>query len=169
MKRIARLILACLSVVAMVFFHLVFVSVLPVPLRSLNVLFGAVILYLVLTGKGGAVWLAFATNGILELYASTPFGIQMFSSVISVLISFWALRELFINSSWYAVAAISAGSLAFYRILYTLILFLFNPPGYPFPSLRFLAAAYGWEMALTASFVTVSYIAIHAALRRPER
>lgn len=129
------------------------------PFSKVNILFSALILLIVWKNQGYVVWFAFFSHFFLELFLSTPFGVVLFSSTISILLSYWMFRYLFTNRSVYAVATLSVVSLACYRILYIFLLMLIRlvNEGFTIPFKLTLVTMF-WEILITASLTSVAYM-----------
>ncbi|MFA4831391.1 MAG: hypothetical protein WC862_05090 [Patescibacteria group bacterium] len=100
--------------------HLGVAYFLPQPVSFINILFVVIILLLLNFESGIVVWVAFFAHFIVDLYTtSTPFGIILFSSTVSILGAFWLYQRILTNRSWYSGVALAVAALAIYRILYT--------------------------------------------------
>ena len=106
--------------------HLGIAYMLPFPWNSLNILFVFSILFLVFRGSGLVIWITCVMHFFVELYSAQPFGIAMVSSTFSLLFTYWLYQYIFTNRSWYIVIILSISSLFFYRVMSTILLWLFS-------------------------------------------
>lgn len=155
------------GVLGIVAAHLATSYLLPPPWGHVNTIFVLLSLLLLLGESGAVVWIAFATHFIIELYATSPFGVVLFSGTAAVLIAVWLFRYFFTNRSWYSAFAVSFIGVGVYRLLYSLLLslaraFLGEPP-LPW---RYLLVVYGWEMMLSAIAAGVLYLVIARPFRK---
>jgi hypothetical protein len=141
--------------------HLTTSYLLPPPWGHVNTIFVLLSLLLLFGESGIVVWIAFATHFVIELYATSPFGIVLFSGTMSVLIAVWLFRYFFTNRSWHTAFAVSFVGVGAYRLLSSLFLALARAltAGAPLPW-RHLLAVYGWEMLLSAAAAGFLYLAI---------
>ncbi|MEK7623759.1 MAG: hypothetical protein AAB408_03775 [Patescibacteria group bacterium] len=151
MKIIASVAVISLTILAMVFLHLVKVSLAPFPWSAINILFVPLILLMSIREARITVWLAFFSHFFIELYATTPFGVVLASSTLSVLLTFWLSQSFFIHRSWYTAFALSAVAIFLYRLFYSVILQALSLTGKisPLP-ISPLLPYYGWEILLTS-------------------
>lgn len=148
---------------AMVLLHLGAAYLLPYPWDSLNIMFMLLVVLIVVKETGIAVWLAYVGHFFIELYATTPFGVILFSSTISILCTFWLSRSIFINKSWYTAFVLAAIALFIYRLIYSTLLGILTlvqrEGSLPWP---LLIHHYVWELLLTSAAVgAVSLIFVH--------
>jgi len=127
MRFLLKTMLIIISALVIIIFHLTVVYLFPSSWSKINVIFLFLLLYLVWSGNSQAVWLTALTHLFLEFLSLTPFGLLLFSSVLSMLFSYWLFHSLFINHSWYTAMVLTAGTLFFFRIFYLLGLILFDP------------------------------------------
>jgi len=106
--------------------HFCSLYILPYPFDHLNVLFLFFVSSIYWVGSGRIVWIAFILFFILELYTGTPFGLLLLIGPMSVLFSYWLFMYLFTNRSIFAAIGLLIISLATYRGLYLLGLFVFS-------------------------------------------
>ena len=146
MKNILRFLShICLTVFVLIA-HIAVVYLLPFPFSAVNTIFVFLILFLLIRESGVVVWLAFFSHFLLEFYMTTPFGVVLYASTISLLIVFWLYHRLFTNRSWYTALALGALTSLLYRMLYVGILictsFRTRLPTVRWPS---LLQSYFWE------------------------
>ena len=134
---------------------------LPYPWSKINTLFLIFIMLLLKWDSGGIVWMVFFSHFLIELFAASPFGVILFSSVIAFLISFWFYRTIFTNRSWYAVMALTAFTLLIYRFIYLLIIgILAILKLVAFVPWRLLLITWFWEFITTTTALAVIYFVI---------
>ncbi|MBU0597107.1 hypothetical protein KJ641_00965 [Patescibacteria group bacterium] len=105
--------------------HISIAYILPHPFSFLNVIFFMILTFLLVFNRGFVVWLTFFTHFIIELYiVSTPFGVILFASTMSILFAFWLYKNILTNHAWYVGVVLSIITLAFYRTLYILSLLI---------------------------------------------
>jgi hypothetical protein len=153
--------------IGIVLAHLIVSYVLPPPWGHVNAMFVLLSLMLLVGESGMVVWMAFASHFVLELYATTPFGIILFSGTCTLLAVVWLFRYLFTNRSWYTAFAVSAVGVALYRLLYSASLLIARAFGVPTAlPWRHLAVVYGWEILLTSLATGVLYILLARPFRK---
>lgn len=147
--------------------HLTTSYLLPPPWGHINTMFVLLSLLLLFGESGLVVWIAFAAHFVIELYATSPFGIILFSGTFAVLVAVWLFRYFFTNRSWYTAFAVSFIGVGVYRLLYSLFLgltrALLGEPSLPW---RHLLVVYGWEMLLSAIATGILYMAIARPFRK---
>ena len=134
-----------------IFTHYFTAYVLVPPWNNINIIFLVVILFVIGWESSASLWLSFLLHFFLELYSITPFGLILFPSSLSIMFAYWLYITIFTNKSWYSAVALTAVTLLFYRILYTLIFItteFWNGNFHIFwPS---LLTSYFWEIILTS-------------------
>jgi len=136
------------------FIHHAAVYLLPHPLNNINIIFIAVILFMIKRETGLSVWLACILHFFIELYSITPFGLILFPGVISAVFAYILYANVFTNKSWYSAVALTVSALIIYRLLYTIIFWLVEFSAGRSGSIRsFLLINYMWELALTGVVV----------------
>ncbi len=94
------------------------------PYNTINIIFAALILFMVFSETGVIVWMSFFMHFCIELYSISPFGVILLSSTLSILFTYWLFQTVFTNRSWYSTIFLTFVSLFFYRFLSLLFLFL---------------------------------------------
>lgn len=122
MELIFKIVTYLIAVVMLAIIHLAGTYLLPEPFVRINIIFAALTVFMLLKERGGVVWLSFVLHLFLELYATTPFGIVLFSGTVSILFSYWVYQSVFTNRSWYAAMAIVSLALLLYRGCYIVLL-----------------------------------------------
>lgn len=133
-----------------VILHISLVPFFPYPLNKINLISLYVVIILLVTESGRAVWLSFVPYFLIELFSVTPFGVVLYSGTISALVSYWLYKSIFTNRSILTTMSLLAISVFVYRFLYSALLFTVNyfdeKEGmiYSLP-----ASSYAWETATT--------------------
>ncbi|MFZ2189698.1 MAG: hypothetical protein WA057_04990 [Candidatus Magasanikiibacteriota bacterium] len=140
---------------------------LPYPFNKINILFIAIIIFILWKNSGTIIWFAFFSHLLLELFSTTPFGIILFSSTISILFTYWLYQEIFTNRSLLSTLAIGFFALFFYRVLYLLLLilakFLSFTTSIPWQS---IFITFFWEFIFTLTALAIIYFIISKSSRR---
>lgn len=162
MNLIIKFLLVIPTIIFITLLHIGGPYILPYPVSFMNILFVVILIFLFILKSGVVVWFSFFTHFIVELYVTTtPFGIILFASTLSILFVFWAHQYIFTNKSWYAGASITALAIIFYRTIYiiTLLLsqFLINNGRYEiFWGELFIM--FIWELLFTTIMVGVFFL-----------
>lgn len=99
--------------------HIGVAFILPPPFSMINVIFIMAILLLLYFESGWVIWIVFSTHLILELYTTTtPFGIVLISSTLSILFAYWIYRNILTNRSWYSGIALTFLTLVMFRFIF---------------------------------------------------
>ncbi len=167
MKKIINVTGYAIGIVMLVILHLGATYLLPEPYVKINIIFTFIVLILLIQEKGTVIWIAFFLHLFLELYATTPFGIILFSGTISTLLTYWFYQSVFTNKSWFAAMAISIVAIMSYRFFYIMLLllaqFIFNITKVVFTPLLLTSL---WELLFTTLLVGIIYLALSKKLRR---
>lgn len=126
MRKLLRFLFLFLLTLCVVVLHFCIVYTLPFPFDKINILFIYLIFYLLLTERGNVVWLAFLTHIFIEVFPSNIFGVTLLSSSLAFVFSYWFHLFYITNRKWYGATALMIFTLLSYRVLYSLILFLFH-------------------------------------------
>src|SRR3989339_428313 len=113
-----------LIIMVLTIFNIGLSYLLPYPFNKINILFIVIIIFILWKNSGTIIWFTFFSHLLLELFSTTPFGIILFSSTISVLFTYWLYQEIFTNRSLLSTVAIGFFALFFYRLFYMLLLIL---------------------------------------------
>lgn len=76
--------------------------------------------------SGRVVWLAFAIYMMLDIFSASPFGIELFAGVCSILFVFWFFREIFTNLSIWSAGILTIFGASIYRGIYIGLNILIN-------------------------------------------
>lgn len=140
---------------------------LPYPFNKINILFIVIIIFILWKNSGTIIWFTFFSHLLLELFSTTPFGIILFSSTISVLFTYWLYQEIFTNRSLLSTVAIGFFALFFYRLFYMLLLILAKSfsliINIPWQS---IFITFFWEFIFTLSVLAIIYFIISKLSRR---
>ena len=148
--------------------HFITSYILPYPWNALNVLFVVLVLLISIKEMKTTVWLAFLSHFFLELYATTPFGVLLFSSTFSALLTFWLSRSLIVNKSWYSTFVLSAAAIVLYRILYSGALYSVSVvSGIPVIPIFFMLPYFGFELFLTSFATGILYLLLARSKKKP--
>lgn len=161
MTSFAKILNFTISIIGLIFLHMLLSYALPLPWSYMNIIISFLTLHMLLKESGSVVWIAFTWYMLEELYAISPFGVILFSGTISILLLFWFYKYFFTNKSWYTSVALSFMAVSLNRVLYVsslLIVNFFTKSSYiPW---EFLARSYGWEAILTTSLTAAIYMII---------
>lgn len=161
MQKVARWIVGLAGLFFFVIMDIGLSYILPYPWSKINLLFALLIILMLWRDSGWIVWITFFTHLIIELYTASPFGVILASSTLSILFSFWLYKHLFTNRSWYATVALSAITLALFRLFYVSTLLILRVFGVvktiPW---KLMLVTFAWEALLTISAVGVIYFFI---------
>jgi len=167
---ISKIIFLLLLVIA----HFFLSYILPFPYNTLNIVFAALVLFMLLSESGTIVWMAFFTHLCIELYSVSPFGIILLSSTLSILCTYWLFQYFFSNRSWYSAILLTFVSLFLYRaislFLLTITYFIQKEGSVPWSNMFVLSA---WELLFTEIIVLFGFAIIpqlrkNLASKRPK-
>ncbi|MBT3419429.1 MAG: hypothetical protein HN726_02610 [Candidatus Magasanikbacteria bacterium] len=168
-----RIALKCILVIGSIFL-LTFLQtsasfLLPHPFVKINIVFLAMIFAILLYESGNIVWISAIAHFFIELFASTPFGIILFSSTMSILAAFWLYQTIFTNRSWYAAMAMTAIALIMYRILYLFIFIMIEIITEATLSLvnwGAIAKTIFWEVSMTTIAMGILYVLLSGIFKK---
>jgi len=167
MRKFISIIGYAIGIVILAIIHIGVIYLLPEPYVKLNIIFVFIVLILLIREKGTVVWISFFLHLFLELYATTPFGIILFSGTLSTLLTYWFYQSVFTNKSWFAAMAISIVAISSYRIFYITLLvltqFVFNITKVVFTPLLLTSL---WELLFTTLLVGLIYLVLSKKLRK---
>ncbi len=133
--------------------------ILPHPWSKINIIFIVLILFLLWKDTGSVIWLAFFVHFLIELYTTTPFGVVLFSSTISMLLSFWLYKNLFTNRSWYAATGLLFFTMITYRLIYSILLLVLKIFNFvEFIPWKLTMITFGWELLLTLPMLAIIHL-----------
>ncbi len=124
-SKILKNILIFIGINFLIFLHLNWRNNFGDPIRFFNILM-AVFLWLIIYNprKHYNIFLALYSFLICELFYNTPFGIESFSQIITLLFMNWVLLNVFTNRSTIIVFLTGIVAMIFYRLLFIVLLFL---------------------------------------------
>lgn len=163
MKLLLKSLLIILSIIFIAGLHMAVSYIAPFPLDKINVIFGALILFILFNKSGVVIWISFLLHHLVELYAISPFGIVLFAGTISTLIIYWLSRNLFTNPRPIVAIGITALGLIIYRGMYVIsliILYTLSQGGYTIGLKPEVFVIYMWEMLFTILLVSLLYFLI---------
>lgn len=122
MKLLLKIISFVGGSILLVLLHVILVDFFPYPLNYINVVFIGLLWWLIYNPSYETKIRIVLVGWLIELYASTPFGILLISLVAALLIVDWLLRTILTHHSWYMVFLTGVAGLALYRVIYVLLL-----------------------------------------------
>lgn len=154
---IGKIIFLLLLVIA----HFFLSYILPFPYNTLNIVFAALVLFMLLSESGIIVWMAFFMHLCIELYSVSPFGIILLSSTLSILCTYWLFQYFFSNRSWYSAIFLTFIALFLYRTISLFLLsityFIQKEGSVPWSNMVVLS---GWELLFTEIIVLFGFAII---------
>ena len=109
-----------------------FLTTLPVPISSLNLVFCVVLFITVMIGyEKGLIW-AFCSGIFLSLYTALPYGATLLSLVISVAVTNVLYQNFFTNRSLYSLAILGFIGTLVYNFLLLIYISIFAIFGFAF-------------------------------------
>ena len=167
MRTILRILAISLGIILLVAINIGLSYILPFPYSKLNILFAIIILLMLWWNSGFIVWLSFFSHLFMELYTTTPFGVILFSSTISILFSYWLYKYIFTNRSILSTIALASFTLIIFRLIYTFLLIIckifniINDIPWKLISITFI-----WEFVTTLLFVIILYFILNKITHR---
>lgn len=154
--QIFKFIIPTIFVIAL---HLFFINFLPYPFNNINTIYFAVLWLIMISSKINFFLLGLAALFVSELFSGLPFGITSASMLISLIIAHWFLLNIFTNRSLYMVFLSTFIGLIIYRILFFIILAVWNLFSHValWPGAESLAEI-AWEIALTPCALLIFYL-----------
>lgn len=129
------------------------------PFNHINVFVGAAVWLFLVRSTGAAVWWFFGLYFVLELFASTPFGILLGAGTFSVLFLYWLSRSVITNRSWMAAVGLSVMGVVFFRLLHVVCLLCVSwISGSPYVLTHVYMQGVAWEIVLTTGVTTASIL-----------
>ena len=167
MDKILRIFGMFLAIIFLVAINIGLSYILPFPYSKLNILFAVIIILMLLSDSGLIVWITFFSHLFIELFSTTPFGVIIFSSTISILVAFWLYKHIFTNRSLLATIALSSFALIFYRLIYILLLAITRLFGIrteiPW---QLIFITFLWEFLFTTTLVAIFYFILSKFSKR---
>ncbi|MFH1286697.1 MAG: hypothetical protein ABII02_03010, partial [Candidatus Magasanikbacteria bacterium] len=118
-KKILNGLFMLLAIFAIFFADLAASYILPSPFHHINIIFSCVVLFIVWWESGWAVWISFFLHLMVELYSTSPFGVVLVSSTVSVLAVYWLYKDVITNHSLPGAMLLGGIAIIIYRALYT--------------------------------------------------
>jgi len=159
MKKIIKYLGIILLAVFCFWISLLITYILPYPLNKINLLWVFIVLMLFKYKNFSVVFFSFWLFFFLEIYTySTPFGVILFSGVISGLFLFWLYKNVFTDYSFWASLALIVSTVTLFRLLYLFLSYLaatfFESE---FMDVKNILLIYGWEILFTSSLLMLLY------------
>lgn len=163
MKQFLKALCVVLLLIPVVALHMAVTYILPFPFDKINIIFASLILFILFNKSGAVVWISFLVHYLVELYATTAFGIVLFSGTMSILFVYWLSKNVFTNPRFVVAIGLSAIGLLIYRATYVLslfLLYLLSRGRYETGLVPGMIVLYIWELFLTTVLVSIGYIVI---------
>ena len=160
MGLVIRFALLVLFVVSSAALHLGISFLLPYPFNKINIIF-VIVLFFILRGSSGAiVWFSFLLHYLIELYATSPFGVILFSGTMSTLAIYTLSHSMFSSAKPTVALGLATTGMLVYRTIYSGALFLAHfILDIPLNLGPQLIKLYAWELFLTTILVFLVYSA----------
>lgn len=126
MKQLAQFIVYGIGIVGIFFLHAVFTTIAPFPFNGFNSIFFFLICFMVYNNTPRKLWLVVPLSLLLEIFSSTPFGVQTVALFTSLTIVNFLLTNFFTNRSLYNVFLVGAAGLATFHFVFRATLFLYS-------------------------------------------
>lgn len=115
-----RIFLNIILIILLSVVQLSFVSVLPGPLASLNLILVIFVFILVLGGLRLGLWWAFGTGLVMDALSFSPFGSYVLSLTLTVAAVDFLIHNFFTNRSLYSFLALTF----FFTLIFRLVFYL---------------------------------------------
>lgn len=148
MKALLSLFLKFLFLLGIISLHFFVSSVFPFPFNTVNIIFSVLILHILFFGKGKVIWMAFFIYFCIELYTTSPFGVFLFSGMLSIIAIYWLSRYFFALKSWYSTFFLTFFALTIFHVLFSFSMFIISLL-YDQPFL------FSWKEIITLSFLEI--------------
>lgn len=163
MKQYLKALCVVLLLIPIVGMHMALTYIAPFPLDKINIIFAFLILFILFNKSGAVVWISFLVHYLVELYATTTFGVIIFSGTMSILLVYWLSKNVFTNPRFVVAIGLSAMGLVLYRAVYALSLFLLyvlSRGRYSTGLVPGVIVLYLWELFFTTILVSIGYFII---------
>ena len=97
---------------------------LPYPLSAINIILLTSVVYFLYKEQKGIFWFSALFHFFLELYSIHLFGLLILSSSVALLVFFWVYKQVFTNTSWYAVSILIFFVVGVYKLVYGVLFYL---------------------------------------------
>lgn len=126
LKKISKLIIYGGVALASLSLHILIKTIFPFPLDHLNIIMLAVIWINVFNPEATLFEIMIIPLLLLELFASTPYGLNTSTLLVSCFLIRWFVLNIFTNYSLYMVVSVAFLNLLCYRIIWYSIATLLN-------------------------------------------
>lgn len=161
MKTIIKIIITIIIIISILVIHISIRKFSPFPFNYLNTIFLAAISLIIFTNDFKILFQLLVPTFLLELFSSTPFGLNTAALILSLSILSWFLINIFTNYSMYMVGLAGLIGMISYRLLFILFLLgtriFFN---FNFSLTKEALLEWLWEIILTVIFVVILYLII---------
>ncbi len=147
-----------LLIISLFLVHLVAINFLPVPINKINLIF-LFLLWQIIYKNKLLIGYSLIFASLLELFSSTPFGVNLVIYPASLLIIYWFSKNILTNRSFFTIIIITAlGTVIFKLIFYfsLVILNIFIPSLFALNQEIFILA--GWEVLFNSLFSAIIYL-----------
>jgi hypothetical protein len=158
MKTAFKIIGFFLLTLVLVVLHIFFKEFLPYPWVNFNFLFLMMIWLTIAIGTTQVLWLTLLPAFIIELFSSTPFGLQSIAIVVSIAILNWILLNVFTNHSVLIVLLAGLVGIIIYRSIFVVFYFLSAFLDSTFSITSQTLIDWGWEAFFTTLWLTLFYV-----------
>ena len=159
MRSLASILLFIVYMISILVGHIFVINFLPYPYNHLHVIFSILALSLSISTDRKIILLALCTSYIAELFGSTPFGLNTFSLLSSLLIMHWLQFNIFSNRSFYMIFFSVLMGMSLYRGIFLACLTINNYfLGLENLPYKEIIADAGWEVLLTSTLTFVVYL-----------
>jgi len=152
---------------ATIIIHLLVASLFYYPFNHIHVVYIALLWLLLYTGSSIALWVAVVLSFFLELFVTTPFGVNTISLVGSLMVVSWFLLNVLTNRSITTVLSASLMGLVLYRLFFLIILSvvinLARSQGWPGKEMIINMI---WEILLSAASLALIYFVSSRFIKR---
>jgi hypothetical protein len=97
--------------------QLAMIKALPYPFNSLNLVIISLAFVLLFTDWSSALWWSFGVGLMLDLYSFAPFGLNLLSLVITLLVTNFLLINFLTNRSLYSIVILNGVAYLVYEII----------------------------------------------------
>ena len=112
------------SLVLLFFLTCFFIYRLPYPLSTVNIILLTSVVYFLHKEQKGVLWFSVLFHFFLELYSIHLFGLLVLSSSVALLVFFWVYKQVFTDTSWYAVSVLIFFVVGIYKFVYGVLFYL---------------------------------------------
>jgi cell shape-determining protein MreD len=136
-KLFKKIFLNILSIICLAVFQLSFISELPGIFNRLDMILVILVFILVLGGLKLAIIWSISIGFLVDLLTFHPFGINLVTFTLTILVAFFLLNSFFTNRSLYSFLALVTVTILVNEIIWTFILSLLKLFDYHSPNTLF--------------------------------